>query len=53
MPTVYTIEGPDAVGCKRVRHRKKGCTILLCPGKSKKGKRVMKFKKGTLRCPGK
>jgi hypothetical protein len=54
MATVYTIEGPslrDGDGCRRVRHgKKRGCTIALCPGKSKRGKRVMKFKKGSVRC---
>lgn len=58
MATVYTIEGPsgtaargDRDGCRRVQHGKKsGCTILLCPGKSKRGKKVMKYTKGTMRC---
>ena len=55
MATVYTMEGPGGAksrdGCRRVRHgKKKGCTILLCPGKSKRGRKVMKFTKGTMRC---
>lgn len=41
----------DGSGCYRVKHGKKpGCTIALCPGRSKKGKSVMKFKRGSVRC---
>jgi len=56
MPTVFTLAGASTDGgerCKAVRNRKTGCTVMLCPARDRKtGRKVMRFKKGTTRCPG-